>query len=337
MSRRADLGRRLVNRSIGGLYLAGAAIGLVSLVIPHGRSFNTLADVAAAAAATLVGTVVWRMRRLGAVDTHLLLGLASVLVAAGVTSGHGDYVSLSAAVIFVWLALAAGLFLVPAGVAVQVAWSAVLYAISLVLTGNSAAPAEWLFITGTAAVAGAVTARNQAELRRLAGTDPLTGLANRDTLFETLEREMSRAHRNGSPLTVAVADLDDFKAVNDRLGHAAGDQALLDTATSWRSAIRAGDLLARVGGDEFVLVMPDTSEERAQQTLERAGTSFSTYPWSAGLASWDHTETPQELIDRADRALYLRKLHKKRGPSLASKAQVAAVCTGGLSTSSFKS
>lgn len=305
-----DRGRRLANRSIGALYLAGAAIGLMSLAVPHGRSFNIGADIAASTVAAVVGTLVWNMRPLRASGTHLLLGLAGVVVAAGVTSGHGDSVSLSAAVLFVWLALAAGLFLNPVGVGVQVTWSAILYALSLVLSGNSAAPAEWLFITGTASVAAAVTARNQAELRRLAGTDPLTGLANRNTLFSTLEREMSRAHRSGRPLTVAVADLDDFKAVNDRLGHAGGDQALIDTATRWRSGLRGADLLARVGGDEFVTVMPDTSEASAEQILERLANRFSPHPWSVGLAAWNRTETAPELIDRADRVLYLHKLQK---------------------------
>lgn len=311
VSRPADAGRRLANRSIAALYLAGAAIGLVSLGIPHGPSFNAGADVAASVVAALVGVVVWKMRRLGRAQTHVLLGLASVVVAGGVASGHGDSISLSAAVLFVWLALAAGLFLDPAGVVIQVSWSALLYAAALAVSGNSAGPAEWVFITGTAAVAGAVTARNQSELRRMAGTDPLTGLANRNTLFESLEREMNRARRTASPLTVVVADLDDFKSVNDRLGHAAGDRALVDTSVAWCSGFRVTDLVARVGGDEFIVLMPAATETDAEQVLERIRESHSPHPWSAGLAVWDHTESAEELIERADRDLYLRKLEKR--------------------------
>jgi diguanylate cyclase (GGDEF)-like protein len=105
-----------------------------------------------------------------------------------------------------------------------------------------------------------------------ARTDPLTGLANRRRLEEDTAVEIARARRNGRPLTMAVVDLDDFKKVNDSLGHAAGDRLLRALAAALTASRRAGDVVARIGGDEFVLMLPDTSAADAMAVLERVRT-----------------------------------------------------------------
>jgi diguanylate cyclase (GGDEF)-like protein len=106
--------------------------------------------------------------------------------------------------------------------------------------------------------------------RALARTDPLTGIANARAFRELLDRELTRMGRTGSALTLACLDLDHFKAVNDALGHEAGDRLLRDVATRIARSLRAQDLVARLGGDEFVLLLPDTEAPAAQAALDRS-------------------------------------------------------------------
>jgi diguanylate cyclase (GGDEF)-like protein len=106
--------------------------------------------------------------------------------------------------------------------------------------------------------------------RNLARTDPLTGVANGRAFHELLDRELSRVRRTGSPLTVAYLDLDRFKAVNDALGHEAGDRLLREVASRIARSLRAQDLVARLGGDEFVLLLPDTEASAARAALDRS-------------------------------------------------------------------
>lgn len=122
-----------------------------------------------------------------------------------------------------------------------------------------------------AALRGALAAtdRRQAELAKLAATDPLTGLANRRTWDAELERLVRETASRGEPLTLAIVDLDGFKAVNDRHGHTVGDAVLRATADGLRRAVRRGDLAARIGGDEFGLLLPGLSDAQAAAVVER--------------------------------------------------------------------
>lgn len=108
----------------------------------------------------------------------------------------------------------------------------------------------------------------------LARTDPLTGAANSRAFYERAEYELSRAQRTRQPLSLASIDLDNFKTVNDRWGHAAGDAALRTVVTSIKTHIRATDQLARFGGDEFILFLPQTDTQAAQTTLNRVQTKL---------------------------------------------------------------
>ena len=145
------------------------------------------------------------------------------------------------------------------------------------------------------------------ELARQARSDDLTGLANRRAWQERLELEIARASRSRSPLCQVVLDLDHFKAYNDAHGHVAGDELLRATAEAWSGQIRETDLLARLGGEEFAVVLPDTPEEAAARIGQRlldampAGTTA-----SGGLALWSG-EDLQSFYRRADQALYAAK------------------------------
>jgi diguanylate cyclase (GGDEF)-like protein len=151
---------------------------------------------------------------------------------------------------------------------------------------------------------------------QLARTDPLTGLANRRTLDEALQREIARAERSVERLSVIIADLDHFKSVNDQYGHLAGDQVLVHTAAVFGSQLRPYDVAARFGGEEFVLLLPGTSMDSAITVAERirkdvAESKVPECPRqvtvSLGVASWMAGETPEGFVARADAALSTAK------------------------------
>ena len=150
-------------------------------------------------------------------------------------------------------------------------------------------------------------------LSLLAHTDPLTKLPNRRALGDALARELGRADRGG-PLSVAVLDLDGFKAVNDEHGHGYGDEVLRRTAAAWLAELRAEDFLARVGGDEFAIVLPDCSLDCAVDVIDRVRASTREPPGaSVGVVGRRPGESAESLLERADRALYAAK---RAGPEL---------------------
>lgn len=146
------------------------------------------------------------------------------------------------------------------------------------------------------------------QVQDMARRDSLTGLPNRRALEEQLPREMARARRALSPLCVAILDIDRFKDYNDTHGHLAGDEVLRACARAWDSCLRSEDTIVRFGGEEFLVLLPDTTAEQAGEIVERLRMATPMgQTCSAGLARWDYSESIDELLGRADRALYLAK------------------------------
>jgi len=144
-----------------------------------------------------------------------------------------------------------------------------------------------------------------ARLRETSRRDPLTGLPNRRAWDEELDRELSRARRDGHPVCVALLDLDHFKAYNDEHGHQAGDWLLETVATAWADVLRDSDTVARWGGEEFAVCLPNCSPVEAEMVLGRLRTRIpDRQTCSVGLAQWDGRETSADLLRRADGALY---------------------------------
>jgi diguanylate cyclase len=148
--------------------------------------------------------------------------------------------------------------------------------------------------------------------------DPLTGALNRRGLEEALEKEISTVRRKESSLSVALLDIDNFKALNDALGHVMGDTALAHLADVARECMRPQDTLARYGGEEFVILLPDTPMEKGVEAMIRlqreltkrffmAGTEKVLITFSAGVAQLTNEEAGMEAIRRADQAMYLAK------------------------------
>jgi diguanylate cyclase (GGDEF)-like protein len=152
------------------------------------------------------------------------------------------------------------------------------------------------------------------EVYKLAVLDPLTGLYNRRSGEQRLAQEMSRSTRNGSPLTIIALDLDDLKKVNDKFGHPAGDELIKSFSARLNKAIRGSDLAVRLGGDEFLVLLPECKPEGIQQVLNRLSglaVELKGQPvdvsFSAGWTNFALGESADELLRRADDALYTNK------------------------------
>lgn len=164
----------------------------------------------------------------------------------------------------------------------------------------------WVLLAATTTALAAIVAGLVDRLHALAVTDPLTGLLNRAGLAPAAARELAHATRTGRPVGLALIDLDGFKQVNDRDGHAAGDRLLTDLARAWAPLLRSRDILARHGGDEFVLMVPDTDGANLHKLLHRLRTA-TPVAWSAGTVIADPGEDLDALLRRADRRLYQAK------------------------------
>jgi diguanylate cyclase (GGDEF)-like protein/putative nucleotidyltransferase with HDIG domain len=156
----------------------------------------------------------------------------------------------------------------------------------------------------------------QAALATRASTDPLTGLANHRSFHERLGAEVRRAVRYERPLSIAVIDVDHFKQVNDYGGHELGDEVLSEIAASLATMTRADDTLARIGGDEFAWLLPETDRAQAFAALERARRTIAGQPLasvpvtiSVGICDTLTSQDPQQLYHLADGALYWGKVH----------------------------
>ena len=152
-------------------------------------------------------------------------------------------------------------------------------------------------------------------LRYEAHHDTLTGLYNRRTILETLDREMGRAHRYGGSVALMMFDLDHFKVINDRFGHEAGDRVLREIARQTQQELRSADLLGRWGGEEFIAVLPETELEAAGSLAERIRQAVAEVAFDAvgevnvslGVTAVEPRESRDELLKRLDNALYRAK------------------------------
>jgi diguanylate cyclase (GGDEF)-like protein len=153
------------------------------------------------------------------------------------------------------------------------------------------------------------------EARQLADLDALTGLHNRRYFHETLARECARAHRYNRRLGLVIFDIDDFKVVNDRIGHLAADAVLAEAAARVREAVRTADVPCRVGGDEFAVILPESGIEQAEQLFTRIQATIGRNPIgqagrlhvSAGVTDLKAEDDAISLFERADEALYRAK------------------------------
>ena len=168
------------------------------------------------------------------------------------------------------------------------------------------------------------------QIRKIAISDQLTGLHNRFYLYEAGEQLLKMARRNGKPVSLAIFDIDHFKTINDTYGHIVGDRVLIRFGSLLKKMLRQSDLIVRFGGEEFVVIMPETSLESAMKVCEKIRIAASKmvvhsheekfgFTLSAGVDIWETAQTLEALLVRADQFLYQAKeggRNQVRGPFL---------------------
>jgi diguanylate cyclase (GGDEF)-like protein len=224
----------------------------------------------------------------------------SWLVAHAATPGG----MMLAAFAYPWIAIYAAHFFPRRGVIAQGLLISVGFGVGLAFGGLPHVAVYWTIVTVTIWSICLMLGNLSESMRRQAGTDQLTGLLNRNGFQTAALRERALADRTGSPLTLAVLDLDGFKQINDREGHAAGDRLLAGLGRAWRARVRPGDILARHGGDEFVLLLPATTATGAEAVLERLRDGQDPVGWSVGVSEWQTGESLDVPMACADGYLY---------------------------------
>jgi len=184
--------------------------------------------------------------------------------------------------------------------------------LGLVVGGRGDEWTAWLVFGGSAVAGSLLLSRGVASIRFAAATDPLTGLRNRTGLWEECEHALNICQRLNQPLTLVHIDLDGFKEINDQKGHAEGDRLLRLCAERWTGVVRAGDTLARIGGDEFLLVLPGSNPADARELMETLQ-AVSPTEFCFGAAALRFDEDVQSCMDRADVELYNSKRHRASG------------------------
>ena len=237
----------------------------------------------------------------------LITSVTSVLVA--MADNRAD-VALSA-LPYPWTSLYAAHFLTRKQAYVIAAFNSVGFAAGIAASGQHHLVGAWVLVTATVIAVTAVTGSLVSAMRLQSETDPLTRVANRTGFRRQADLALATAARNGQPLALVVCDIDGMKVVNDRQGHAAGDDLLVRIVKGWRGVLRGNDVLARIGGDEFAILLPDTSGEGAHTAVQRLRASTS-QEFSAGIATWGPGVTLDALLAEADAAMYACKPQRNR-------------------------
>jgi diguanylate cyclase (GGDEF)-like protein/putative nucleotidyltransferase with HDIG domain len=313
----------LMAQTLAGLFAAGATLALLTIALPHSARASELGLLLIVGNAYLVaGMLFWRASTLPSRTLRLALLWGSTLI-TGVAYVSGQ--SPSPLIFFyLWVFLYSSYFLTSRQTAVQVVYVGLLYGALLAARQPPGGIPEWWFVgMGTLLVAAvlirSMRARVELLIARLydaARTDPLTKLSNRRGFRELLDLELERARRGKTQMTILVGDLDHFKEVNDRSGSRVADVALQRFARLLETDKRRIDGVARVGGEEFALVLPDTDHHAAFVIAERLRSALQeefardTVPVtiSFGVASYPlHGETASSLLRAADEALFAAK------------------------------
>ena len=301
--------------TLAGLFVGASMACLLGARFPLSPDTPVPLSYTCSAIAAAVAVLLWLFG--DAVGHRLLSGavilgvlLTSVIVATAATAQGATLTSFAYLLVAVYTAH----FFSRREAWLQAGLVSVLYGIAVAVNDVPRTAATYVIVVGTVWAAVTVLGSRVSHMRTQADTDPLTGLLNRAGFRVAAEREHALAVRTGTPLAVVLLDLDGFKAINDRAGHAAGDRLLADLAVRWKSSLRSCDILGRHGGDEFVLLLPATTPAQAEVALDRLRAS-TPVAFSAGIACWERDEGMEACLVRADKGLYVEKDRRTTSPT----------------------
>ncbi len=337
--------RASMARAAAFMYASAASLSLIAVVPPNEPRVNELGIVLTALAAyAAVALFLVVFDRLPIWAFYVLVVVSISLVTLAIYfDGHSES---SYALFYLWVTIYVFYFFswAPAIAVMLLVGGA--YAGVISIRETVAAGERWLLTVGTLLLLGALIGllrrRMQGLVSRLAdaaSTDPLTELLNRRAFEAAFDSELERARRGSRRLALVVADLDHFKDVNDRLGHSRGDEVLVRTSGVLETGKRRIDTLARIGGEEFALLMPDSTESEALVATERLrnlvrealAAEDVAVTMSFGIANYpDQGQTADELLHAADRALYAAK-ELGRDRAVIYSAEVDDILTGSAS------
>jgi diguanylate cyclase (GGDEF)-like protein len=314
--------RRQMARRSGALFAAASVVTAVGLILPHQPEVDVAGLATVAAVAGVVAAVLFVTgERLPPWTFHFWPALGTGLISFAIVFNgerHGGAAG-GDEMYYVWVVLWSAYHLGRVATAVQVALVGLAYtAVLVVVDPGPIGSSRWAttigLAIGSALVVKMLSERVEklvADLREAASTDPLTGLLNRRAFAERFGHELAVARRAGRPFALVLLDVDRFKTINDRHGHAAGDATLVALAGALTGAVREVDTVARIGGDEFALLLPDTDDAGVRETAQRvtalvAGRDLPAV--SAGCAVYGPDgQTMDDLVRAADVALYAAK------------------------------
>ncbi|HYF45611.1 MAG TPA: GGDEF domain-containing protein, partial [Acidimicrobiales bacterium] len=294
-------------KALAALFVAGACMALTTNALDPTRDVNSM--IAAAVGASGFPTAFVLLKAGGRLPPwmiHAFLVAGTLVVSIGALLSNDAGLTVATASLYTWVVLYAAAFYDWPVAAAHFGVVAAGMTTVLSMTDTTKPVGVLVMLLGSAAVGAGVVGWLARQLRAIASTDLLTGVPNRQAFEALLPREISRADRDGTPLCLAVIDVDGFKEINDTYGHQAGDRILAALPSQWMPALRVSDLLARIGGDEFVVLLPDCHLNDAVVVLERMRSTCST-GCSIGVAAYGEGETPDRLMARADEALYEAK------------------------------
>lgn len=295
--------------ALASMHAVAALCCAFSAVRPMTPESPVLLNTGLAVALSTAAAGLWLARAVPVWAVHALVLSGTAVTSSVIAVSATAQGSTATAMAYTWLTLFSAYYLSRRAARTVTLLNAVAYAAALAWNPYPGAATAWFVICATSLFGGERLSGLLAQLREDARTDRLTGALNRSGLELAAHRRLAEADRTGSPLAVAVLDLDHFKHVNDRQGHAAGDRVLVELVAGWRAELREGDVLARSGGDEFVLLLGDTGAREAREVLRRLRRAAIS-PWSYGLAVRRPGEDLDACLARADRELYRAKAER---------------------------
>ncbi len=307
----------------GVLYMAAGIVTLIAFSLPHEPGVHAAFVRSVSFGGIGSGALIlWQGHRLPRWSYHLLLLAGNAFIVVGVYAGGGGVTSVACTTLFVFVAVDVFFFFAWPWALLHLVITIASCVVSLALVG--AAGDGQVVITPGVLIAVSLVVGRLVRAADDAEIDPLTGLLNRRGVDRVLTEALDHAASSGTVLSLALLDIDHFKLVNDTGGHISGDRLLRSIANSWRALSREHEVLGRYGGDEFALVLQESTLAEASSPTERLRVAVpGGMTCSAGIAAWEPGDTLPMLLARADAALYDSKRAGRNRTSLRSGNRAA--------------